>query len=1401
MCIANFITCNFRFYGFESRSSLRHHNNNIGLRNLETELTYQPFDVVYTWVNGSDPKWRAKKELWSKPKSSYSSNFNETLSEFNNTTTNSTSDVNATTIAQDDRMSLNRYRDSEELRYSLRSLVKNAPWIRHIYLVTDNQIPYWLNLETTKLTIISHEEIFPNKSHLPVFSSPAIESNLHRIPGLSKKFIYFNDDVFLGMKVLPEDFISLRGAQRLIMSWDVPKCAPGCSDSWIGDGFCDKACNVSACNFDYPDCVNGTNSNQHGGYHGNTRPSSSLAMCTKGCPDNWLADKICDMRCKSEECGYDVGDCGLDLVTMNFAGVEVNRHNARIYTTPEISESFSYGSDYLYGPSDMFFSSHEGGGEEGEEVEGRDGVELLSLLESEGLGLDETYVDNSTSSSTGISNSSIAGIEVASLTTHTSTQSEHHTINTGLQRSSSSRTPLAPALTVEYGTKAVYFDLGYLACMYSTNTTCAPENVTDVIYDNVEQDDEMSRVVHISTILTRHHTLIVLLYHGQEGAPEPSWDYFDVKFTLVVSSSTTGESNTVVFTMRMIPPLGDKQKYPNEMLPEGMSLLENNVMIHSCNSEEVKHFHYRHNSGSSDIGQLNHTLHLTWKDNSVILPQPYREIHHNNDNKSNNIDNNNANNDNNDNNDIIVMEEGAIAALELIPNLSQRDLLYIPINHIYIQYTVTTIDGHIKQLNLLLLDALLGFNRNKTISSSVIPPSFDSIRNTWKKRTENEDISTLPIGKILDFSEENYYQYQEYIYSRGPARSPRFASVPAAIPYDHAQKERLDINATSIEPSYHVYMKLPMPVQWSTVAEPAWMHVQAEIMQFMQPILNSREIQWNQWYSKTNTMSSNVNGSSISTTNTNEVACIGAAVLWGSIQQAPNRTIESIFTSNSTNNSSSSSTAMESTGQHSNTSLIETAHAVTTTVPSTIENTTTTHIIHSSNHSNSNDTVIEEQVQRRLDEIEQVSFLTNFINTIQTTLSSIYSYITISYLQYNENQSQRRRLEDTFGQSLVHVNRLYNKEFGTEGRKVPAHVPHMIDRDYMNEMQLKWSEQWNATSSHRFRSPTDMQYSFSYYYYLMNRHKIHPHDLYKYISTTVDSNRDGYINENEFRTIASMVKSSASPTDIDLFRMLECVSNSSNTFKSTYTEKIQHKLPYGTVYKSFSLQLYPTINEILNCTEISEGLRKYINWNNIFPSHIVESDKELVAFEMIGDNYTISLSQLDSIRARQSKFICINDNMNNPTPEMERALRSFFESFFPEPSIFELPSGKSNPTLYLDEYKELQRQKSKGFVWISNIIMNWCSNIVGWCWNTVREPILSTAHYIIDIISDDDGIIKHEDDRNIYVHELRSDIYRHPRIHKISGQKSSLGLGKTVLYLSVIGVVGIVALRILSKRR
>eukprot|EP01042_Synura_sphagnicola_P015901 gene15902-biopygen15913 len=75
-----------------------------------------------------------------------------------------------------------------------------------------------------------------------------------------------------------------------------------------------------------------------------------------------------------------------------------------------------------------------------------------------------------------------------------------------------------------------------------------------------------------------------------------------------------------------------------------------------------------------------------------------------------------------------------------------------------------------------------------------------------------------------------------------------------------------------------------------------------------------------------------------------------------------------------------------------------------------------------------------------------------------TPLVNLFDYVSASPMaatsmeaseEFISRQRHRRRLLDTYAQSLIHVNRLYNKAFGTENRKVPAHVPHMIDRDYM----------------------------------------------------------------------------------------------------------------------------------------------------------------------------------------------------------------------------------------------------------------------------------------------------------------------------------------------------------------
>uniref|UniRef100_A0A9L0RU53 N-acetylglucosamine-1-phosphate transferase subunits alpha and beta n=1 Tax=Equus caballus TaxID=9796 RepID=A0A9L0RU53_HORSE len=140
---------------------------------------------------------------------------------------------------QDEDVSASRFEDNEELRYSLRSIERHAPWVRNIFIVTNGQIPSWLNLDNPRVTIVTHQDVFRNLSHLPTFSSPAIESHIHRIEGLSQKFIYLNDDVMFGKDVWPDDFYSH---------------SKGCANSWLADKFCDQACNVLSCGFDAGDC-------------------------------------------------------------------------------------------------------------------------------------------------------------------------------------------------------------------------------------------------------------------------------------------------------------------------------------------------------------------------------------------------------------------------------------------------------------------------------------------------------------------------------------------------------------------------------------------------------------------------------------------------------------------------------------------------------------------------------------------------------------------------------------------------------------------------------------------------------------------------------------------------------------------------------------------------------------------------------------------------------------------------------------------------------------------------------------------------------------------------------------------------------------------------------------------
>ncbi|CNB36061.1 stealth family protein [Yersinia intermedia] len=159
-------------------------NSMVGLDSFMFEEYQSPIDIVFTWVSDSDPNWIRNK--------------------------NSYSGVNASE-------SDTRFIDYEQLRYSLRSVAYYAKFIRNIYIVTDNQVPYWIDTNHDKIKIINHSEIFEDTSVLPVFNSVAIESWIHRIPGLSENFIYANDDYFFGSPVTKSHFIHPNGVAKLFL--------------------------------------------------------------------------------------------------------------------------------------------------------------------------------------------------------------------------------------------------------------------------------------------------------------------------------------------------------------------------------------------------------------------------------------------------------------------------------------------------------------------------------------------------------------------------------------------------------------------------------------------------------------------------------------------------------------------------------------------------------------------------------------------------------------------------------------------------------------------------------------------------------------------------------------------------------------------------------------------------------------------------------------------------------------------------------------------------------------------------------------------------------------------------------------------------------------------------------
>jgi hypothetical protein len=111
-------------------------------------------------------------------------------------------------------------KDNEELKYSLRSIFQNLPWIRNIYIIMPNEKVKFLKSKDR----INEKIFYIKDSDILGFDSAnifAFTFNLYKLEnfGISKNFIYMEDDFFIGKKLRKSDFFYYDINQRKILPY------------------------------------------------------------------------------------------------------------------------------------------------------------------------------------------------------------------------------------------------------------------------------------------------------------------------------------------------------------------------------------------------------------------------------------------------------------------------------------------------------------------------------------------------------------------------------------------------------------------------------------------------------------------------------------------------------------------------------------------------------------------------------------------------------------------------------------------------------------------------------------------------------------------------------------------------------------------------------------------------------------------------------------------------------------------------------------------------------------------------------------------------------------------------------------------------------------------------------
>eukprot|EP00163_Fabomonas_tropica_P000210 TRINITY_DN10141_c0_g1_i1.p1 TRINITY_DN10141_c0_g1~~TRINITY_DN10141_c0_g1_i1.p1 ORF type:complete len:397 (+),score=82.91 TRINITY_DN10141_c0_g1_i1:926-2116(+) len=331
--------------------------------------------------------------------------------------------------------------------------------------------------------------------------------------------------------------------------------------------------------------------------------------------------------------------------------------------------------------------------------------------------------------------------------------------------------------------------------------------------------------------------------------------------------------------------------------------------------------------------------------------------------------------------------------------------------------------------------------------------------------------------------------------------------------------------------------------------------------------------------------------------------------------------------------------------------------------------------------------------------------ITDFVNEIDPHYRTVYDVVSgwdghDFPIRSRLSSPTGRHLLDTFGDSLRHVNGLFDAAYGIQARKVPAHMPHFIERDVMKSLQAKYAKEYDITSSHHFRQGDDMQFAFAYFYYMMSEPPpFDPEGLW----AELDRDQDDKLNLNELRTLVVNLFPGRTRTPGLITEttknMTVMLNNASSTDGVTFNQLMDHR---------------PTLAKLKDMYK-KRSARRY---------ELEPLDE--VHFMQVRDNHDTVLEQLDSIRKNKPKFICLNDNMNatHPNPKVVQAIQDIYQSLFPLPSEFERKDGQANKWLYMVDYRRdmanMERRKRQTMVaLISVIVFALCACLV-WCCRSDR---------------------------------------------------------------------------------